>query len=151
MKNLKTNVGIISSILIFIGCLFKTLHFPGTGVLLLTGSIVFVAAYIPLLIFSSIKDQENSKLAKFTYSLGYLMSAIFIIGIVFKFLRLQYTLFLMKWSITTLTFIVMPLFFYSIYSKMENGKEKTHKLTQAIITMAIIGLIYTLVDLRFSN
>lgn len=148
MINLKSIIGIISSILIFIGCLFKTFHFPGTGALLLTGGIIFVAAFVPLLIASTLKSKKKSTKIKFTYSLGYLMSSAFITSIIFKFLHLQYSTFLMKWSLIVLIFMVMPLFFYSIYTQTKKGKERTFKLTQAIIIMAVVGLLYTLVDLR---
>ena len=146
MKNLKSIIVIISSIIIFIGCLFKAFHFPGAGALLLTGGLIFVAAFVPLLIASTLKSEKKSTLTKFTYSLVYLMSSAFITSIIFKFLHLQYSTFLMKWSLTVLIFMVMPLFFYSIYTKTE--KERTFKLTQAIIIMAVVGLLYTLVDLR---
>ena len=148
MKNLKLTVGIISSLIIFIGCLFKTFHFPGTGAILLAGGLIFVAAFIPLLIVSIIKNESYPGLTKFTYSLGHLMSATFIISIIFKFLQLQYTTFLMRWSLTAIIFIVMPLFFYSL-TKIEKGESKNRKLVEGIIIMAIAGLLYTLVDLRF--
>lgn len=148
MKNLKSTVGITSSLIIFIGCLFKTLHFPGTGAILLAGGIMFVLAFIPLLIVSIFGNEKYSGLTKFTYSFGHLSSAAFITSIIFKFLQLQYTIFLMRWSLTALIFIVMPLFFYSVYVKTDKGEERSRKLTQATIIMAVVGLLYTLVDLR---
>jgi hypothetical protein len=148
MKNLKSTVGITSSLIIFIGCLFKTLHFPGTGAILLAGGTMFVLAFIPLLIVSILRNEKYSGLTKFTYSFGYLSSAAFITSIIFKFLQLQYTTFLMRWSLTALTFMVMPLFFYSVYVNTNKGEERSRKLTQATIIMAVVGLLYTLVDLR---
>lgn len=148
MKNLKFTVGIISSIIIFVGCLFKTFHFPGTGAILLTGGLIFVLAFIPLLIVSIIKNENHTTLTKLTYSLGHLMSATFIFSIIFKFLHLQYTTFLMRWSLTSIIFIVMPLFFYSL-TKIEKGESRNRKLVEGIVIMTIAGLLYTLVDLRF--
>jgi UDP-N-acetylmuramyl pentapeptide phosphotransferase/UDP-N-acetylglucosamine-1-phosphate transferase len=60
MKNINKTLGVISIIVLFIGIIFKTFHWPGTGILIIIALLGLLVTGI-LLIIDAIKETDQTK------------------------------------------------------------------------------------------
>ena len=51
--------GLIAGIIFIAGALFKIMHWPGAGVMIMLSGIVTVFIFIPILVIQALKDKEN--------------------------------------------------------------------------------------------
>ena len=105
------------SILTFIACLFKTLHFPGAGLLLLISGLSFCLLFNPIVVTYIFQHKKMDLLNKINYSLAVSMGAAFILSIIFKFMKLAGVNLLMIGSTSILLFVVAPTYFISTLNK----------------------------------
>jgi len=83
MKQTTKLFGIISSLLILVGVILKTQHWPGAGVILMLGIVAFAAIYAILLFIDRQKSLKSS-IAK-TSNLFVLLAMVLIsVGFLFK-------------------------------------------------------------------
>ena len=52
MSKINSKIGIISAIIIFIGCIFKAFHLKGATALFLAGNLSFSIVFIPAIIYN---------------------------------------------------------------------------------------------------
>ncbi len=52
-------IGMVSGIIFIAGALFKIMHWPGAGIMILLAGLVTVAVFIPLLVLNAMRDKEN--------------------------------------------------------------------------------------------
>lgn len=83
MKQTTKLFGIISSLLILVGVIFKTQHWPGAGVILMLGIVAFAAIYA-ILVFIDRQKSLKTSIAK-TSNLFVLLAMVLIsVGFLFK-------------------------------------------------------------------
>jgi len=145
MNNLNSKIGIGASIIITLGCLLKTFHLQGAGITLLFGGLLFCLVFIPTLIYSEIKNK------KLLSAVGYLFASTSIIGVIFKLMHWPGANFLMRWSVTIILFIIMPIYFLNSYNDIVNEKnteqDKLRKIFIGIFILAFFGMWYAMIDL----
>ena len=145
MTNINSKIGIGASIIITLGCLLKTFHLEGAGITLLFGGLLFCLVFIPTLIYSEIKNK------KLLSAVGYLFASTSIIGVIFKLMHWPGANFLMRWSVTIILFIIMPIYFISIYNDIVNEKnteqDRLRKIFIGIFIVAFFGMWYAMIDL----
>lgn len=78
--------GLIGGIVFIAGAMFKIMHWPGAGVMVILSAIVIVAVFIPILVIQALKDKEN-QVQNFTV-LIYVMSFV-AITFMMSFLRVS--------------------------------------------------------------
>lgn len=93
--------GLIAGIVFIAGAMFKIMHWPGAGIMVVLSAIVTVAVFIPILVIQAIKDKEN-QVQNFTV-LIFVMSFV-AITFMMSFLRVSKN--------------VLDSFFISIHSNM---------------------------------
>jgi len=145
MTNINSKIGIGASIIITLGCLLKTFHLQGAGITLLFGGLLFCLVFIPTLIYSEIKNK------KLLSAVGYLFASTSIIGVIFKLMHWPGANFLMRWSVTIILFIIMPIYFISTYNDIVNEKnteqDRLRKIFIGIFIVAFFGMWYAMIDL----
>ena len=145
MNNINEKIGVSSSIIIIIGCLLKTFHLQGAGVILLLGGLIFCLIFIPTLIYSKL---INKKLVS---AAGFCFASISIIGVIFKLMHWPGANFLMQWSVTLILFGIMPIYFIRTYSDKINEQyteqDRLKKIVIGIFIVAFFGMWYALIDL----
>jgi hypothetical protein len=137
-SKLKINNGLatvssLGSILFIFGVLFKLMHWPGAGIMLLVGFSILALVLLPTALATSIKN-ETSRQMRSTYIVGTIAMGIYLIGDLFK---------LMHWPgaailILTGTFLLTTLFL-PMYGL------KTYKLTKTItpnFLFVSIGILF---------
>jgi hypothetical protein len=86
MKKFTLSLGYISVIMVFVAAIFKTEHWPGSGVMIVFGSIIFALVYSPLLFF----QRNKFNVTKYHKFLNFWVLFLMIIiptGFVFKIMH----------------------------------------------------------------
>ncbi len=83
MKKITLSMGIISSFLVLIGVAIKFMHWPGAGILLTIGCVLFALVYAPLLYINKSKI-AITKYQKFVNIMALLAMMLIVTGFLFK-------------------------------------------------------------------
>lgn len=145
-------VGLISSILLFIGLILKTFEMQGSGVMMLSAAGTFCFVFVPLLIISNFKKENlNRNLDKWIFAALHLMGISFIIGIILKLMEMSCALFFIRFSLMALIFLIMPVYFVSaLGTKVDEfytESQKSQRIVLGVIIMMFVGTLYALMDL----
>jgi hypothetical protein len=101
------------------GALFKVNHWPFAGTILTVGAFTGIVLFIPSLLFSRLKDQEN-KVKRPVYIIGTAGAILFIAGFLFKIQHWPFATVFMITSLILLCIIAIP--WYTILT----WKEESH-------------------------
>ena len=146
-------VGLISSILLFIGLILKTFEMNGAGVMMLSAAGTFCFVFVPLLIISNFKKENlNRNLDKWVFAALHLMGITFIIGIILKLMEMSCSTFFIRFSLMGLIFLIMPVYFVSaLGTKVDDfytERRKSQRIIIGVIIMMFVGTLYVLMDLN---
>lgn len=147
MKNTLKISGIISSILTIFGAVFKVMHWPGAGMLIVLGGLSFSLIFLPLMIVLKFKDEE-SKISKWVFSFGFLLAMGAATGTIFKIMHWPYANFLMLWSVTLFVFAYVPLYYIT---QIRQAESKFNTTINAVLMMACGGMLFAMFNLRPSS
>lgn len=140
-KTLKIS-GMASAVLTLLGATFKTMHWPGAGVMIVLGAVLFSLVFLPLMIALKFKDEEKTS-DKWVFSFGFLLAMMAIMGSLFKVMHWPYANFLMISSTLTFLFAYVPLYFVTRYRRADVRFNTT---INAILMMASGGMLYALMN-----
>lgn len=145
-------IGLISSLLLFVGCVLKTFHQPGAGIMLLCGASCFCLIFVPALIYMNFKKENLQGIAdKWVFAALHLMGISFIIGIILKLMDMSCAGFFIRWSLLALIFLILPVYFISALSikvdEFYTEKHKNNRIIVGVILLMFVGTLYALVDL----
>lgn len=118
MKKLVYLFGLLTSISISIGWLFKLMDWPGGGDLFTYGFLGFVLIFLPLLAIDRYKLVFSQRLGeKLTIILGFGSAVLTGLAVSFKLLHLQGASILIIIGAVLFSFGFLPLFFFRLYRK----------------------------------
>jgi hypothetical protein len=138
-KNIGTNlVAFLGGTALMIGILFKVMHWPGTPMLLVTGWTILLGIFIPLLLFSKLKENIPAK-EKRIYALGAFALILFELATLFK---------LMYWPGTgPLLILGSFLLIFAFLPMYSNMQIKANKMSPGqfvfVITLAMFLVALT--------
>ena len=145
MNNLNEKIGIISSLIIIVGCFLKVLHFQGASFVLTSGFLFFSLIFMPSIIFSQLKEK------KIIHAISGFFLSILILGVLFKIMYWPYANFLITWSLTISLFGIMPLYFVNNYYKKINEdfskEDRMKNILIGIFILVFLSLWYAMIDL----
>ena len=121
---MKTSIyitGLLNSILLFAGILFKFFHWPGAGLMITSGVLLFAMIFIPLIIFKKMTEDESAS-ERLTYIFGVLLGTTLSLGFLFKIMHWPMANKIMIISVVLFDFVYVPIYFFSRY---KNEKLKT--------------------------
>jgi hypothetical protein len=144
MKNTVKYSGITSALLILLGAIFKTMHWPGAGFLILLGGLSFSLIFLPLLILLKFKDEEKT-VDNWVFAFGFLMAIGAATGIVFKIMHWPYANLLMRGSVTLFLFVYIPIYYFT---QIKRSDSKFNTTINTILMMAWGGMTYALFNLH---
>ena len=118
MKKIIYIIGFLSSAVLTIGATFKLLHITGANILFMTGFLVFLLIFIPLLAFDRYAAASSSaSYERLKIIIGLVAAVITGISGLFKLMHLQGANVLLLLGVLIFTAGILPLFFYSMYKK----------------------------------
>jgi hypothetical protein len=133
--NLSALVGGIS---LMLGVLWKIMHWPGSAMLLLIGWSLLLLVYLPLLLFSKIKETDD-KAEKNSYVLGVIALIIFELATMFKFMHWPGAGPMLLVGSFLLIAVFLPIF---TRIKMQKNKLNAGQFT-FLITIAMYATVLT--------
>lgn len=118
MKKVMYSIGLLTSISISVGWLFKVLNWPGGGDLFTYGFLAFVLIFLPMLAIDRYKLVLNKALSeKLRVILGYTSAIVTGLAVLFKIMHLQGASILLILGILLFSFGFLPFLFFRMYRK----------------------------------
>ena len=85
MKNKIYYLGTLSGMVTACGCLFKIMHWPAAGIIIVTGLISLSLVFLPLAIGNMVKTEQAKKLRNFYILFAIVMAINFMVAMMFFF------------------------------------------------------------------
>jgi len=136
MKKAMFLTGLIGTLLLFMGVMFKIQHWPGAGICMVLGVFSIVFGFLPMFFYTSYVEQVEKKNV-FLYILGYLTLIFLLLGPLFKIMHWPLTDILFYYGPLTLAALFLPVYLVSVFRKVNETK------TNFIFIIVILGIGYT--------
>ncbi|MFA6057418.1 MAG: hypothetical protein WC756_04410 [Taibaiella sp.] len=147
LKKIMIASGAFSVILFLVGSLFKIMHWPGAGMLLVLAIVLISFLFLPLVFILKAKE-VNTGLEKLTVALGTLLAILFCMDILFTVQHWPGANVLWFSTIALSIFIFIPLYFFTGIRKPET---RTNTILTSIMLVGFTGLLFTAMNLRPSS
>ena len=144
MKRTLKITGLISVVLIVIGAIFKTMHWPGAGMMYVLGFVIFGLLFIPLNIVLQVRD-DKKKTDKMVMILGLLLTITGFFGLLFKVMHWPGASFLFYGSLGLFGLVFIPLYFFTRY---RNPETRYNAIIHSVFMTAAAAILFALIDLR---
>jgi len=110
--------GVLTSLIVFAGAIFKVNHFPGAGILLTIGLMTLVLFFLPVALINHYKSEESSQ-NKLLYFVTWLTCFVIFTSMLFKLMHWPYAGVLLTVAIPFPYVVFLPVFL-SVTSKNKN-------------------------------
>jgi hypothetical protein len=147
MKRTLKITGAVTIILCLLGSLFKFMHWPGAGIMLVLSLGFFALVFIPLNIIMKFKD-EKEKTNKLLITFGFILGMSMTMGMLFKIFHWPFANILMFGSLGIFALIYVPLYFFTRY---RNAETKFNAIVNTTFMIAGSGLLFGMVNLKNSQ
>lgn len=147
MKRVTGITGIISSILVLLGVLFKLLHWPGDSAMLVIGVVLISLLVLPLMMYMSIVNQTD-KANNASSIFGYGAAVVLTLGALFKIMHWPGAAVIANSGFILLVFVFMPIYMIKAYRTSES---KMLAISKTIMIIAGIILLWSLGPIRTTD
>ena len=146
MSKINSKIGIISAIIIFIGCIFKAFHLKGATALFLAGNLSFSIVFIPAIIYNLLDK------GKIFNSICCFFFCTVMLGATFKIMHWPYANFLITWSVTVSLFLLTPIYLFRLYKSCVDEKynldDKLEDVFIGVFILASLSMWYLMIDIN---
>jgi hypothetical protein len=140
MKKVMIASGILSAALMSIGIFFKFMHYPGAGMGIVTGIVLFSFIFLPLMFALRLKEKQVAK-DKWLLGLGILATALISMGTLFKIMHWPGANILGLSAVGTLLLLYLPI---NLITGIRNPATKVNTIVTTILVVAGCGLFLSL-------
>ena len=147
MKRTLKITGITSIILIILGIIFKSMHWPGAGILIVLGGAFFSLVFIPLNIVLKFQDDKESG-NRIIMTIGMLSASAATLGVLFKIMHWPYANVLMFSSLLVFILVFIPIYFIVKY---KNPETKFDAIINTAFMMGAAGMLFALINFGHSK
>lgn len=138
MKKITSIFGIVGSALTLMGILFKIMHWPMAGILLVLGIVLIAFLFMPLVLSVRLKESSTT-MARFVNITGVSAALVFLVSVLFKIMHWPYANVLMTGSLFAVAFIFIPGYFIRSYRTAEN---KLMSVAYTLVMFTAVFLLY---------
>ncbi len=142
-RTLKTS-GIISIILIVLGIIFKTMFWPGAGVMVVLGLAFFSLVFIPLNIVLKFQDDKQSH-NRIIMTIGMITASAASIGVLFKIMHWPWANTIMFTSLLVFMLVFIPTYFVVKYRDPET---RFNAIINTTFMIGAAGMLFALINLH---
>ena len=147
MKRILKISGIISTLLIVIGIIFKVMHWPGASAMAILGLGFFSLVFIPLnIVLKFVNDKEKSN--RLIMTIGMFTASIATMGVLFRIMNWQYANILMFSSLLVFMLLFIPSYFILTF---KNPETKFNAIINTTFMVAGAGMLFALINLSYNN
>ena len=145
MNNLNVKIGLTSSIMIIVGCLFKAFHLQAAAIVLTSGFVFFSLIFMPFIIWSQLKEN------KIIHAIAGFFLSTLIFGVLFKIMHWPFANFLISWSVTIALFGITPTYiirnYYAKTNENFSKKDRMKNILIGIFILTLLSLWYAMIDI----
>jgi hypothetical protein len=142
MKKTTLISGVVSSIIVLIGVLFKIMHWPGASVVLLIGIVIFAAVY-SLSLFIDKQKLASTKTQKISNVFVMLAMVLISVGFLFKILHWPGAGIVIYLSNAALL-VLIPIIFIKASKETETVKKLNFYIESIVIVLLLAFSIFLL-------
>lgn len=146
MKKLTTGFGLATVALLLAGIFFKIMHWPGAGVMLVSGNALLVLFYLPPILIHKLRESPREE--HLMLILGFVGLGLFAMGTTFRVMHWPMGNPLFWTGFATLALGFTPAYFYNRY---KNSVNKSITITTALVVLMGIIQIGQLINLHPSR
>ena len=118
MKKLMYSIGFIGALFLTIGLTLKIMHFPMANILSMSGLLILLLIFMPLLALDRYKVAISKSVSeKMKFIIGFSSVGVTGIAILFKFFHLQGANVLLVLGAFLFAFGYLPILFFTMYKK----------------------------------
>lgn len=146
MKKFMYILGTIAPTLLIIGAFFKLMHWAGSGVLIVLGSFLLGAIYLPVFAMVSMRDtrKKEKRVNKTLYISGVVTGFIFITGVLFKIMHWPGAGIALLVSIVIAVVLFIPILVIHALRDKENQVQNFSILIFVLSFMAVNIMVFAL-------
>jgi hypothetical protein len=144
MKTTLKVTGIISTLLLIFGSLFKIYHWPGASIIITSGFFILCFMFLPSANYTMLKEGKDKRLILLFLS-AFLGGSGFFLGILFKIQHWQGTSVLLTAGTVLLSLVFFPLLLRFLFRKSDSTREKVIYTIGVVSGMLFfIGMLFKL-------
>lgn len=144
MKKIMIGSGIFSAITMIAGIIFKFMHWPGAGILIVLGIGLSSLVFLPLLFTLKIKEKKSAR-DRAVIGIGTLAGILMSLAILFKIMHWPWANMMGMTAIIMMLVVFLPIYFFS---GIRNPETKVNTVVSSIIIIMGCGLFLALVNSR---
>jgi len=146
MKKFMYILGTIAPSLLIIGAIFKLQHWPGASVLIVLGSFLLGAVYLPVFAMVSMRDtrKKEKRVNKTLYVTGVITGFVFITGILFKIMHWPGAGIALLTSVLLTVVLFLPILVTHALKDKENQVQNFSILIFVLSFMAVNIMVFAL-------
>jgi len=141
MKKIMLTSGAFSTIVLSAGILFKFMHWPGAGVLIVAGIVLFSLLFLPLLFTLKVREKQEIR-DKFILTAGVISAILFSLSTLFKLQHWPGANIMGVSAIGIMILLFLPVYFFT---GIRNAETKVNSIVTSILIIAAAGLLMSLV------
>ena len=146
MKKFMYILGTIAPSLLIIGAIFKLQHWPGAAVMIVLGSFLLGAVYLPVFAMVSMRDtrKKEKRVNKTLYVAGVITGFIFITGVLFKIMHWPGAGVSLTVSVLLTVVVFIPVLVIHALKDKENQVQNFSILIFVLSFMAVNIMVFAL-------
>lgn len=146
MKKFMYILGTIAPSLLIVGAIFKLQHWPGASILIVLGSFLLAAIYLPVFAMVSMRDtrKREKKVNKTLYVAGVITGFIFITGVLFKIMHWPGAGIALTVSVLLTVAVFIPILVVHALKDKENQVQSFSILIFVLSFMAVNIMVFAL-------
>ncbi|HUX58844.1 MAG TPA: hypothetical protein VMV77_17870 [Bacteroidales bacterium] len=140
-------VGLVTTLLVFIGTIFKVNHFPGAGIMLTLGLLGLVFLFLPLALISHYRSDDSNK-SKILYIVTWVTCFVVFISMLFKIQHWPFASILLTIALPLPYVLFLPVFL-NVTSKNKNFN--IYNTVAVLLLLAINSIFAALLALNVAK
>lgn len=145
MKKVAFVLGLTSAILLLAGTVFKLLHWPGAGIMVVLGGGILSLGYLPMLLWHKLKESEKGDAPM--HIAGFVGLAGSALGVTFKIMHWPGAGMFLIGGMAFLGIIYIPIYFFRKYKTSSN---KPVTLSAGLVAMTCLIMVFALININNS-
>ncbi len=140
MKKIMIVSGAFAAVAMTFGILFKFMHWPGAGVLLVLGITSASFVFLPLLFTLKAREKQKTK-DKLILAIGAIPAILISLSILFKVMFWPYANLMGAVSLIMMAAVFLPVYFFT---GIRNPETRVNTITSSVLIILGCGLFLTL-------
>ena len=150
MKNTILYIGLLSSLTILIGNVFKTFHIPGATLIITLAIALFVIVFVPMVLLKTFQSEYTFR-TKMRISFGNLLALIGVTGVLFKTMHWPAANILLCSSMIAFIATYVPMLLHKTFNSKNDLIDKMRwYIGYIVIALFSTGFIFKIMHWQFA-